>query len=145
MTSESQQIQNKKFVSVLIVEQSLDAAGIIANAAFVLGLTAGKLLPQETFGPDTIDGDGSTHKFLTNIGHYVRKAGQAKLRTLRNTFVNSAETSVIDYTEDAAPADYSVYASNLKEHSGEQISYRAIHVYGPEEVVVPLTKNLSRL
>ena len=145
MSSELKNIDSKKLVSILIVDQSVDGVGIIANAAFVLGLTAGKLMPDETFGTDTVDGDGSAHRFLTNIGHYVRKAGQSKLRTLRNTFANTPGVGLIDYPEDASPADYSVYAENLLSHSGEQITYRAIHIYGPEEVIVPLTKNLSRL
>ena len=34
--------------SVLIVDQSIDHKGIIANASFVLGLTAGREMESET-------------------------------------------------------------------------------------------------
>ncbi len=134
-----------RFVSVLIVDQSIESAGIIANTSLVLGLTAGRELPPETFGPKVTDGEGSPHEYLTSIGHHVRKAGQSKLRSLRQQFLSLPSITVVDYTEDAAPSDYSEYARNLASHTGEEIRYRAIYVYGPEESVVPVTKNLSRL
>lgn len=132
-------------VSVLIINQSMDEKGIVANLGFVVGLTAGRLLPNETFGEDVVDGDGAKHTFLTKIGHYVRKAGGSKIASLRKTFVESEQCIVVDYTEDAAPADYAAYATALSGHKGEQIVYRGIYVYGPDELVIPLTKNLSRL
>ncbi len=131
--------------SVLIIAKGVDHKGILANCAFVLGLTVGKLLPTETFGQDVIDGDGTNHKFLTNISHYVRESGQSKLRTLRAEFIQNSEVVVVDYTEDAAPADYSKYAESLAKHKGEEIIYRAIHVYGPAEYIISKTKNLSML
>lgn len=135
----------EEYVSVLIVEHSLESKGIIANAGFVLGLTAGRKLPDNTFGHEVIDGEGATHPYLTKIGHYVRKAGQNKIRELRKKFSADARITIVDYTEDAAPADYDEYARNLASHAGEQISYRALYVYGPKDIIVPLTKNLSRL
>lgn len=134
-----------KHVSVLIIDQSIESKGIAANASFVLGLTAGRELPAGTFGPEVMDGDGTPHKYLTNIGHYVRKAGQSKMRDLRAKFLATPGVTVVDYAEDAAPADYDEYARNLGSHKGEQIAYRALYVYGSEEAVLPLTKNLSRL
>ncbi len=134
-----------KYISVLIVDQAIDSKGVVANTAFVLGLTAGRALPEETFGPDVIDGDGATHRYLTRIGHMVRKAGQNKLRSLRQELGGKPDVLLIDYTEDAAPADYAEYTQTLAMHSGEELKYRALHVYGPEEIVGPLTRNLSRL
>ena len=134
-----------KFVSVLIVDQAIEAKGVLANAAFVLGLTAGRELAQETFGPDVVDGEGTTHRSLTRIGHFVRKAGQNKMRNLRKEFAKDPRVLVIDYAEDAAPADYDTYSRDLSQHSGEQIKYRALYAYGPADIVVPLTKNLSHL
>lgn len=139
------EVQTGRKVSVLIVDQTLDAVGVLANCAFVLGLSAGRMLGSDTFGREVVDGDGFRHHALTNIGHNVRKAGQAKLRKLREIFAAMPGMIVVDYTEDAAPADYEEYARNLMLHKGEQIRYRAIHIYGAEEEVVPLTKNLSRL
>jgi len=133
------------YISVLIVNQSLEEKGIIANLGLVMGLTAGRLLPQDTFGGAVTDGDGAQHTFLTRIGHTVRKASGGKLASLRKTFIESEDCIVVDYTEDAAPADYQAYATALAQHRGDEISYRAIYVYGPNDVVLPLTKNLSRL
>ncbi len=134
-----------KIASVLIISKGLEHKGLLANTGFVLGLTAGRLLPAETFGSDVVDGDNSTHRFLTNIGHYVREAGQSKLQSLRAELIQNPEVTIIDYTEDAAPSDYQEYAQSLARHKGEQIIYRAIHIFGPEEIVIPKTKNLSML
>lgn len=132
-------------VSVLIVDKGIKSYGVLTNAAFVLGLTAGRVFPDEKFGPDVVDGDGSTHKYLTIMSHYVRRAGQSKLRALRREFIKDPRVLVIDYTEDAATSDYHEYTRNLANHSDHEIQYRAIYTYGPEEIIVPRTKNLSRL
>jgi hypothetical protein len=135
----------EEYISVLIVDQSVEDKGILTNAGFVLGLTAGRELPESTFDRDVVDGDGSTHKYLTKIGHFVRKASQNKMRELRAKFMVEKDVKIIDYTEDAAPADYEEYARNLSLHKGEEISYRALYIYGPKDIILPLTKNLSRL
>ena len=134
-----------KKISVLIVDQQIDQRGILSNAALVIGLTVGRELPAETFGADVLDSAGITHRYLTNIGHFVRKASQGKLRSLRATFSEHPDVLLVDYTEDAAPSNYDAYAQSLAARPAAEISYRAIYVYGPEEIVVPLTKNLSRL
>ena len=51
----------------------------------------------------------------------------------------------MDYTDDASPADYKEYEEHIGKHKGEEIVYRAIHIFGPEEIVVSKTKNLSML
>lgn len=135
----------EKFSSVLIVDKAIESKGLLANVALVIGLTAGRELPQETFGTDVVDGEGIFHQYLTRIGHVVRKAGQSKLRNLREVLAQDPRVLVVDYTEDAAPVDYDEYSKNLSKHSGSEIEYRALYVYGPEEKIGPLTKNLSRL
>ena len=131
------------YVSVLIVDKSEIAIGLMINVGFVLGLSASKLMPPDTFGTDAVDGDGVMHPALTCIGHIVREAGQNKLRTLRSEFSNSDGVYVTDYTAAAMPSSYDQYTDTLRQQSGEAIKYIAIHVYGPEEIVVPKTKNLS--
>lgn len=132
-------------ISVLIIRKN-QKDGIVSNASFVVGLTAGRLLPDETFGSDAVtDGDGRAHRFLTRIPHHVREAGDNKMRSLFAQFTDNPDVSVVTYTEDAAPSSYEKYAENLANHSGEEISFRALHIFGPEDVVVPATKNLSRL
>jgi len=134
-----------KLASVLIVDQQLENKGIIANAAFVIGLTVGREMSLETFGNDVLDKDGINHRYLTRIGHIVRKAGQSKIRSIRELLVTNVYVSMVDYPEDASPSDYSIYAANLKSRSKDEINYRALHIIGPESIVVPITKNLSRL
>ena len=135
----------EEYTSVLIVDQSLKDKGILTNLGFVLGLTAGRELPENTFGHEIKDGDGSSHKYLTSIGHFIRKAGQNKIKDLRTKFLSDPKIMLVDYTEDAAPSDYKQYAKNLGTHKGEEIKYRAIYIYGPANIIVALTKNLSRL
>ena len=136
---------NTQNISVLIVNQALEAKGIIANAAFVIGLTAGRQMPAATFGDTVYDGDLSPHSYLTNIGHMVRKAGQSKIRTIREALINEDSVKIVDYTESAAPSSYDAYEEAIGQLKGEAIEYRAIHLYGPLDIVGPLTKNLSRL
>lgn len=131
--------------SVLIVDRAVVERGVLANVAFVLGLTVGRCLPATAFGPDVVDGDGDLHIYLTCIGHIVRKAGQSKIRRLRAELAGLSDVQLVDYPEDAGPADYSAYSRGLGARRGEEIQYRAIHVYGPSEQVDPRTKNLSRL
>jgi Protein of unknown function (DUF2000) len=133
------------FLSVLIVDQNQEHKGVLTNAAFVLGLSAGRILPEDTFGGVAVDGDGQKHHPLTRIPHFVRKANQSKIRTLRDIFLKKEKIVVVDYTEDAAPSDYETYTQQLLLHSGDQILYRALYVYGPSETVYLLTKNLSSL
>src|SRR3989344_2020571 len=102
----------EEYLSVLIVDQSIEDKGILTNVGLVLGLTAGREISAETFGHEVTDGDGSKHEYLTKIGHFVRKAGQSKMRDLRAKFLSDTRIKLIDYTEDAAPADYEEYARN---------------------------------
>jgi hypothetical protein len=132
-------------ISVLIVNEKIGNAGLLTNAALVLGLTAGTVLPPETFGGDVTDGDGKVHRRLTAIGHHVRKATPGKLHALRAALAANPDVIVVDYTEDAAPSSYEAYVQSLGSHAGDAIVYRAVYVYGPESVVGPATKNLSRL
>ena len=132
-------------VSVLIVNKAVQDLGVIVNASFVVGLTAGRLLPAETFGSDVVDGRGTRHVFLTRIGHVVRKAGSQKLRRVRDELVASPGVVVVDYPEHAAPSDYAQYTAALEQDQGEEIVYRALHVWGPRAVVDRITGNLSRL
>lgn len=136
---------DEKIASVLIVDQQLDQKGIIANTAFVLGLTAGREMARDTFGNDVLDGDGTLHRYLTRIGHFVRKAGQSKIRSIREQLAENTSVSIVDYPEDAAPSDYQVYTESLSTRPTGEINYRAVHIMGPESVVNPITKNLSRL
>jgi hypothetical protein len=132
-------------VSVIIVNKSIRDLGVIANAAFVIGLTAGRLLPDETFGSDVTDGSGSRHLHLTRIGHVVRKAGAQKLRRVRDELAAADRVTVVGYPEQAAPADYALYAEALEHAPADEINYRAIHAWGPRAVIEPVTSNLSRL
>ena len=133
------------FSSVLIVDQGIDSRGTIANIALVVGLSAGRELPGETFGSDITDGEGAVHRYLTRIGHIVRKAGQSKMRSIRAVLAGDPRILLVDYTEDAAPSNYAAYASSLSTRAGAEIQYRALYMYGPSEVIGPLTKNLSGL
>ncbi len=129
---------------MLILNKSIEEQGIAANLGFVLGLSVGRLLPAETFGAAVTDADGLVHPPLTNLGHYVRSANPTKLATLRAAFEELPDVVVHDYTDDAGPADYAAYTAALESHGGDEVTYRAIHVFGPADEIVPLTKNLSR-
>jgi Protein of unknown function (DUF2000) len=132
------------FASVLIVNEQLEP-GSVANVAFVLGLSAGRCMPEETFGPTVFDANGGEHHRLTTIGHIVRKASAGKLRGLRAEFLNIPGAIVIDYSEDARTTSYAEYERTLSSRQSDAIVYRAVYVYAPKDSVQALTKSLSRL
>jgi hypothetical protein len=136
---------NARLIGVLLVDQSITSAGIEQNLGLVLGLSAGRKMLCEHFGPDVSDADGRTHPQLTNSPHFVRKCSANKLRELRDVFASHPELIVVDYTEAAATSDYAAYAKALSEQAGDQVVYRAVFAFGPEQLLTPLTKNLSRL
>ena len=138
-------MNEEEILSVLIIDQNLAHRGAMANAAFVLGLTAGRLMSDHLFGHDVEDRSGAMHRYLTRIPHFVKKAGQGKIRSLREALLVQPQVSIVDYPEEAAPSNYSVYAQNLSMKGADEITYRAIHVAGSYAVLYPLTKNLSRL
>jgi len=127
------------------VNQAITHVGIIANATFVLGLSIGREMNASEFGDAVIDGSGSLHHALTNMKHIVRKAGDTKIKTLRAQLLAQPGVTVIDYTEAASTSDYDEYVRTLENQKSDEIIYRAIHILGPQEIVEPLTKNLSRL
>jgi hypothetical protein len=131
--------------SVLIINQGLAEPGTVANVAFVVGLTAGRLLPPHTFGGDVADADGRLHRHLTRLPHFVRRAGESKLRALHAAFSAMPEVVVVDYSDDARTSEYEKYAAALATRRTEAVVYRALHVFGPSHLLLPLTKNLSRL
>ena len=65
--------------------------------------------------------------------------------TLNQEILENPLLDVDGQQEDAATADYREYARSLSERSGDDIRYRALYIYGPEDIVGPLTKNLSWL
>jgi hypothetical protein len=131
-------------LSALVVNESIDDIGILVNAAFVLGLTAGRRMPESLFGPPALDAQGLEHQPLTCIPHYVRKASRGQLRTLLERARGNPEVQVQDYSEEAAPSTYAAYTQALAVAQPADIVYRAVHVIGPVDVITPWTKNLSR-
>lgn len=137
--------QNSRLIGVLLIDHSITSAGLEQNLGLVMGLSAGRKMLFENFGPDVCDADGRTHPQLTNSPHFVRKCSANKLRELRDCFASHPELIVVDYTEAAATSDYAAYAAALSEQAGDQVVYRAVFAFGPEHLLTPLTKNLSRL
>ena len=84
-------------ISVLVVDKALDHKGVLANASLVIGLSAGRLMPEDTFGEKAVDKDGNTHHPLINQAHFVRKAGQLKMKTLRSKLTDNPDVEVVDY------------------------------------------------
>jgi hypothetical protein len=69
------------WLSVLVVDESIVDLGILTNAAFVMGLSMGRHLPPETFGPDVKDANGVEYAALTAFPHHIRQ----QLRRIHNT------------------------------------------------------------
>jgi hypothetical protein len=68
----------RKFISVLIVDHAIESKGILANAALVVGLTAGRELPQSKFGSNVADGEGGFIDISQISGISSGKPGKVK-------------------------------------------------------------------
>jgi hypothetical protein len=137
------------WLSVLVVDESIVDLGILANAAFVMGLTMGRHLPLDTFGPDVKDANGVEYAALTALPHHVRKASKGQLRTLHTRAIAAKKENihvlVVAYPLQAATSSYLQYTADMALSPTQEMQYRAVHVAGPNEVVRTWTKNLSRL
>lgn len=132
-------------ISVLIIDQSLDHKGFLANHSFVLGLSAGRVMNDSLFGPEVQDKDGVIHMPLTNIGHMVKVASQGKIKELYKEFKLLNQCNVVDYTDASLTPIYSEYQEKLSTQDLREFTIRAMHVFGPKELVFPKTKNLDML
>ena len=102
--------ENRK--CVMILDEELPA-GVLANAAGILGMTLGKQIP-EVIGPDVLDKNGREHLGITAYPVPILKAGKEKLRQIREQLYQPefAECVAVDFSDVAQSCnDYDEFTS----------------------------------
>ena len=89
--------ENRK--CVMILDEELPA-GVLANAAGILGMTLGKQIP-EVIGPDVLDKNGREHLGITAYPVPILKADKEKLRQIREQLYQPefAECVAVDFSD----------------------------------------------
>ena len=100
--------------TVMIVNKDLPL-GLIANTTAVLGISLGRLLP-DIVGPDILDGDGRSHRGITNKTIPILSGSKEQIKAIRDQLLDNQDTEIItiDFSEIAQKClDYSEYIKYL--------------------------------
>ena len=122
--------------------------GLMANTAAVLGISLGKMFPEEIVGGDVKDADGQIHPGITAKTIPVLAADRERIKRLRDSLFaqENTDVTVIDFSEAAQKClEYDAYRQMLSCLTGEDLYYLGICLYGPDKKVNKLTGNLALL
>lgn len=122
--------------------------GLIANTAAVLGISLGKLYPEDIVGADIPDADGNIHKGITAKTIPVLTSSRAEIKETRDALLkeSGSDITVIDFSEAAQKCiEYDDYTKVLSGLATADINYMGICLYGPDKKINKLTGNLRLL
>lgn len=129
---------------VMVIAEELPQ-GLAVNAAAVLAVTVGRLLPS-VVGPDAVDGSGRRHAGLISITLPILKAPRAVISQIKARAEQTGALTVVDLTEPAQTArTYDDYLAQIARIPAEELEYRGIALYGAKGLVNKLTGNLPLL
>lgn len=132
---------------VMIIDRELPL-GLIANAAAVLGISLGKLFPEEIVGRDIQDADGNVHVGITTKTIPLLAGSKEQIRSIRAAIGtgSNSDVTVIDFSEVAQKCrDYESYVDILSSYTASRLAYLGICLYGPDKKVNKLTGSLGLL
>jgi hypothetical protein len=120
--------------------------GLIANTAAVLGISLGKMYPEDIVGGDIPDADGKIHSGITAKTIPMLAASRAKIKEIRDKLFEDSSITTIDFSEAAQKClEYDDYIRILSGLSSTDIHYLGICLYGPDKNVNKITGNLCLL
>lgn len=131
---------------VMILDEELPA-GVLANAAGILGMTLGKHIP-EMIGPDVTDKNGRAHLGITAYPVPILKAGKDKLRQIREQLYEPDFDGcvAVDFSDVAQSCrTYEEFTDRAAAAEGESITYLGIGIWGTKKQVNRLTGSLPLL
>lgn len=131
---------------VMVIDKELPM-GLVANAAAVLGLSAGKL-QGGIVGEDIPDCDGNLHLGITTKAIPILEGSKEHVKMIRERLFEPtfAAVDVIDFTELAQRSlDYDDYAGRLQKTAATDLQYLGLCLIGPPKKVNKLTGNLPLL
>lgn len=130
----------------MVINKELPA-GLIANAAAVLGISLG-CRSKDIVGADIQDEDGYNHMGITTKTIPMLGGTRAQIKEIRDKLFDDAyaDITVIDFSEVAQKClDYESYIDILSHRQCSDIYYLGICLYGPEKKVNKLTGFLGLL
>lgn len=131
---------------VIIIDSELPI-GIMANTSAILGVTLGKLIPEQV-GADVKDASGQTHLGIVTIPVTMLGGDKALLKDLRSRLYGSEfdDLVVVDFSDVAQGCNvYSEYAAKAAVTTGQDHNYFGIAVYGSKKKVNKLTGSMALL
>ncbi len=135
-------IETKK--CVLIID-STQPSGIIANAASVLSISLGRLAGN-IVGPDVYDREGEKHLGITQIPIPILGCLPEKIKEIRRHLMSLSTEDIlmVDFSDVAQKAKtYQDYETALVATAEIDIRYIGIGVYGDKKSINKATGNLS--
>lgn len=121
---------------VCLISENLPA-GLAANAAVILGISAGDAL-KEAIGADAEDRDGLLHSGVIQIPVAVLKAPQTLLADVMNQKKNGtlSDCTILDFTSLAQSCKtYPEFLEQMKKTGTGELSYAAVLIYGPQKTI----------
>lgn len=137
-------LQNEK--CVMVMDGQLPA-GILANAAAILGMTLGKKMP-EMVGADVIDRSGNAHLGIIEFPIPILKGSRDTLKAIRERLYEPEfeELTVADFSDLAQSCKtYEEFGRKMAQVSNEELQYLGIAVCGAKKKVNKLTGSMPLL
>lgn len=131
---------------VIIINSELPI-GIMANTSAILGVTLGKLIPEQV-GADVKDASGQTHLGIVSIPVTMLGGDKALLKDLRSRLYGSEfdDLVVADFSDVAQGCNiYSEYAAKAAVTTEQDHKYFGIAIYGSKKKVNKLTGSMALL
>ncbi|QJB42433.1 DUF2000 domain-containing protein [Chitinophaga oryzae] len=142
MDSTNTTIESKK--CVLIID-STQPTGIIANTSSVLSITLGQQLGN-IIGQDVYDKQGEKHLGITQMPIPILGASPEKIKEIRRHFLSLLieDIVIVDFSDIAQKSrTYDHYENIMRTTTENDIRYIGIAVYGDKKVINKATGNLS--
>lgn len=137
-------LQNEK--CVLVMDERLPA-GMLANAAAILGITLGKRMP-EVVGADVADRSGNEHPGIIEFPVPILKGSGETLKMIRERLYDPefGELTAVDFSDLAQGCrTYEEFEKKMAETSEEELSYLGIAICGAKKKVNKLTGSMPLL
>ncbi|QJB35910.1 DUF2000 domain-containing protein [Chitinophaga oryzae] len=142
MDSTNTTIESKK--CVLIID-STQPTGIIANTSSVLSITLGQQLGN-IIGQDVYDKQGEKHLGITQMPIPILGASPEKIKEIRRHLLSLLieDIVIVDFSDIAQKSKtYDHYENIMRTTTENDIRYIGIAVYGDKKVINKATGNLS--
>lgn len=132
--------------SVMVIDSELPI-GIIANTAAILGVSLGKLIPEQV-GEDVMDASGQTHLGIVSTPITMLNGNKSVLKDLRSRLYDPEfrDLVVVDFSDVAQSCNvYNEYAAKAAVTAEQDYNYFGIAIYGNKKKVNKLTGFMALL